>query len=443
MAGSNPTPASDAPKYIGVECRVCGTRMYGRPEHIGKKLKCPDCGARTELPAPEPERKGGNTPAAMEGEQYELWDVDAQPLPSEILARQPRYIAIQCDRCDTIFYATEQQVGAMIACPDCGRKHVVPPAAKPKAKRQVLSSDAETPELDPAAAPGERPSYTPRPSNGMAFELEEVATYVRAKRESERTGKPMTIDERGRPILPRWPLITGVLPFLFTAGCPTRWGGLTLGLLIPIGLILDGVPAWTNWQGDAMGAMAAFGGLAETTFGAVCGIIWLAVASNNLIAIVTQSAVGNDRVAEWPPMNFISSMSEMLPVSIALAFAAAPGWMLGKFLGVELSQIGILMGSTALIGFPVVLLSQLAGNSTWELIELKVLGAMVRRPFSMLFFYCQSFCLAAVCILITAPVAERSAYLVLALLPVYMACVFIYARLLGRLGWVLGEAMPR
>jgi len=33
------------PQYIAVVCRVCQTRMYGRPDQVGQTLKCPDCGA--------------------------------------------------------------------------------------------------------------------------------------------------------------------------------------------------------------------------------------------------------------------------------------------------------------------------------------------------------------------------------------------------------------
>src|SRR5688500_18799356 len=52
------------PQYIGLDCRVCQTRMYGLRNQVGKKLKCPDCGAMTEVPEPPP-RKKPNMPAAL------------------------------------------------------------------------------------------------------------------------------------------------------------------------------------------------------------------------------------------------------------------------------------------------------------------------------------------------------------------------------------------
>src|ERR1043166_9042467 len=66
-----------------------------RPQHVGKQIKCADCGALTVVPEP-PKPKPKNLPAALEGEQYELWDPDEQPLPGAIIAVQPTYIPIHC-----------------------------------------------------------------------------------------------------------------------------------------------------------------------------------------------------------------------------------------------------------------------------------------------------------------------------------------------------------
>ena len=136
-AKTSPAPAAST-QLIGFECRVCDTRLYGRADHVGKKIKCPDCGAGTPIPEP-PKPKPKNMPAALEGEQYELWDIDDQPLPSTLLAAQPKYIAIQCNTCATLIHAKESQVGQQVACPDCGAKQVVPPKSKPAAKRSVLA----------------------------------------------------------------------------------------------------------------------------------------------------------------------------------------------------------------------------------------------------------------------------------------------------------------
>ena len=53
-----------------------------------------------------------------------------------------------------------------------------------------------------------------------------------ALEKSRRTGKPMEIDVRGRPIMPRWPLLTGILPFLFSSGVPVRWLAISVGRFV-------------------------------------------------------------------------------------------------------------------------------------------------------------------------------------------------------------------
>ena len=83
-----------------------------------------------------------------------------------------------------------------------------------------------------------------------------TAEYGRALEKSRRTGKPMEIDIRGRPILPRWPLLTGVLPFLFSPGVPVRWLGLShrTGLFASTRCFLSGLAM--AMPAAALGAIA-------------------------------------------------------------------------------------------------------------------------------------------------------------------------------------------
>jgi len=125
--------------------------MYGLPEHVGKRFRCPDCGALTVLPPP-PKKKPVQRPAALDEEQYELWAPDEQPLPSDLLKAQPKYIAVECRLCGTLMQATEDQVGKVLVCPDCRARNIVPPLPKPKpAKKPVEKS---TYEVDASRDPG-------------------------------------------------------------------------------------------------------------------------------------------------------------------------------------------------------------------------------------------------------------------------------------------------
>ena len=107
---------------------------------------------RTVLKAPVPV-KPKSLPSALAGEQYELLDADDAPLPSELLAAQPKYIAIKCRLCGTLMYATEAQVGKQLTCPDCSMRKLVERPVEPKAKREVLVSDQDAYQLDESAPP--------------------------------------------------------------------------------------------------------------------------------------------------------------------------------------------------------------------------------------------------------------------------------------------------
>jgi predicted Zn finger-like uncharacterized protein len=431
-------PAPAKPQFISVECRVCGTRLTGRAENVGKKIKCPDCGAGTVIPEP-PAPKQKNMPAALDGEQYELWDTDDQPLPSDLIAAQPRLIAITCRKCASLMHASEAQVGSQIECPDCGMKHIVPPPTKKVVRPSVLTPDSHTPQIDPTSVLASRPPIIPHMLGLSIAEQEREAELQRAMEESRRTGRPMKYDERGRAVLPRFPLLTGILQFPFSSGCPSRWVALTVGLLIWSGLLLDGVLHWANWNNHNGDTQAAFAGLVETLMGGAIVVIWFASVSSVFIAIVAESAVGTDRVDDWPSLNFIHSLSEMLPLGVAIMFSAAPGWIIGKLTGVDTGIAAMMAGGSLVLLLPLVALSQQAGTSTWELIDLGVLGAMVRCPFSMLLFYIQSACLLALCAVAAYFAWQVNVYLPLLTAPLIIGCILIYARLMGRLGWRLSE----
>ena len=434
------TPVVDEPQYIGVECRVCQTRMYGRADQVGQKLKCPDCGARTEVPPP-PKPKPKNIPAALEGEQYELWDADEQPLPSALIAAQPQYIAVVCRQCDTLMYAGLDQVGQTITCPDCGKKHTVPPPLKPKPVRGVLASVAETPVLDPAAAPGERPVIVPS-SHQMLYEQEREAELAAVTEKERRTGKKV-LDARGRPIMPRWPLINGVLAFLFHEGTRVRWFALSLGLTLAGGILLEGIVSWATWKPvawDFEGGMQAMAGLAQMLIGTVLSMIWLAAASSIFLVIVAESSEGNDRVRGWPAVNFIESMADMLQVVVAVLFSAAPGWAIGQFVAGDPLELLLWTAGSMLLCFPIIYLSQASVGSSWALLDKKVAAGMLRCPFSVLLLYVESTLLLSLCAAVIGWSASIHHLLVMAFTPVYLGAALLYARLLGRLGWRLAEA---
>jgi DNA-directed RNA polymerase subunit M/transcription elongation factor TFIIS len=425
-------PPSEMPQYVGFECRVCGTRMYDRLEHVGKKLKCADCGALTIVPPP-PKPKPPNIPPALEGEQYELWEADEQPLPSQILAAQSKYIAVKCRMCDTMMYPTIKQVGQQIACPDCGTKNIVPPAPKPVVRRSVLTPDAATPALDPAAYPGERPLVM-APVGKMVHEEEQEAEYERALEKSRRTGKPMEIDRRGRPILPRSPLLTGILPFLFSRGVPIVWLALSVGFAAASFVLIMGIQL-------SMAGEAALAGMPIFAAGVGLTALCASALSAMLLQVVIESSEGNRKVQHWPPL--IDWFGSLLYTVTAGMISAIPGWAIAQIPSLNFvpEMTRMLTAASAFVFLPIILLSQLDINSPWGVFSGRVLTSLFRCPFSWALFYLECGMLAAICGAASYYVALRNPFLLVRITPLYIAVMIVASRLLGRLAWRLAEVM--
>ena len=183
-------------------------------------------------------------------------------------------------------------------------------------QRSVLAPDNLTPRLDPAAAPGERPAFV---SSGHRMMHEDRAEqeYAAALEKSQRTGKPMEIDVRGRPILPKWPLLSGIVPFLFTSGVLVRW------LAISVALYASG---WILLSGLAMamtGGLGAIAGMCFFAIGCVFTMLAASAAAGALLQIVTESAVGNREIENWPSL--LDWFGSLLFLGVSGIMSAVPG----------------------------------------------------------------------------------------------------------------------
>jgi hypothetical protein len=324
-------------------------------------------------------------------------------------------------------------VGQPVRCPDCGTTNIVPLPPRPVVRPSVLASDAQTPLLDPDAHPGERPLILP-PSGAMLHEEQFEDEYRRALEKSQRTGKPMQIDHRGRPIMPRWPLVSGVIPFLFSRSVPVVWLLLSLAFA---------GSTWVLMTGIAMAAGAgAFVGVFMIAGGSATVMICTAAAYSCLLQIIMESSEGNRTVYHWPA--FTDWLVSLLWIGVAVPMSALPGAAIGHIPGLsdDPRVTPLLSAVSVLILLPIIILSQLDINSPAGILSGRILTSLWRCPFSWMFFYFEIAAMAAICGGATYLVEEHYPNAALWLMLLYMAALILFARLLGRLAWRLAEAMP-
>ena len=150
--------ATDQPAYIPVICPVCRTRSYGTLEQIGQKLVCPDCGTSVVVPPPAEAEQRAAAPRVFE--EYPLHE-EASKAAGERGPPEMPLIRLFCPLCHTMMYATGEQAGRKMVCPDCGTATIVPaaderPATKPRTAEEIgeyeLASEVDRTLGGPAAS---------------------------------------------------------------------------------------------------------------------------------------------------------------------------------------------------------------------------------------------------------------------------------------------------
>jgi hypothetical protein len=265
----------------------------------------------------------------------------------------------------------------------------------------------------------------------MSFEQEQEAAYARAVEKSKRTGKPMEIDARGRPVLPRWPLVTGIVPFLLSRGVPVRWLALAVSLFGGGAILFSGLAA------AGSGGFGAFYGVVFVAIGSILTVIIAAAALSFFLTIVTESSEGNRETENWPPVH--DWFADALLVAVAAMVSGMPGWAIANFAVSQPLHQAAAVAAGIVASFPVILLSQLEIGSPWAILSPAVLKSLLRCPFSWLTFYVETTALIGGCLAAAAFVGNSGWNPLVVLAPLGTAALFLYARLLGRLGWRLAE----
>jgi hypothetical protein len=234
---------------------------------------------------------------------------------------------------------------------------------------------------------------------------------------------------------------TGVYDFPWWSGNLPVWlwvaAGLTCQTLVTKGILLFAA------------SLSGSGFLVVALAGPILAWIWITIwtgsyAGSRFLAILQDTAAGNDEIT-WPDTTWRENLFPFLRLAFIFACSVlAPAWLLGFVGGVlPLPPLVVQVAILAVLAvlpcvFPLFLLSSLAADSTWILLDRQVFDRFRRRPQVAAALYLHSLGLWGVSVLV-GYVAGLSLLLSPVAALVWSACLLIYARLLGRVGWALTQ----
>jgi len=110
-------------------CPECFVGLKASAGKVGARLACPSCQANIVVPeAPEIPRPPGAV------EEHEVYDVR----PDDAVPDDGAYLTVLCPLCHTRMYASEDEIGQEMTCPDCGAKATVARSVEFAAEKEKL-----------------------------------------------------------------------------------------------------------------------------------------------------------------------------------------------------------------------------------------------------------------------------------------------------------------
>jgi hypothetical protein len=179
----------------------------------------------------------------------------------------------------------------------------------------------------------------------------------------------------------------------------------------------------------------------------IAGSLFLAALASVLLTIIEQSAAGNDEVA-WPDEPMLDRVWRAVHFIWLTAVWMAPAGLLIRLLTPLVAPEATALLVYAAIAaafwlfFPLGMLSSLSAESPWVVFRPKVVMGLLRHFPATLGFYAASAVLVAAafaavglaCVIRLMWLAPPAAILA-------VTALLIHARLLGRLGWVVGQTL--
>ena len=329
------------------------------------------------------------------------------------------YIAAYCKVCNTRVTPKAKFAGRRIKCPDCFTSIQIPTLEEHRARQEAAK----------LREPNQPEEHEPYSLNAPieALELPPVRIF-------DEQAKIRNVRKRPKP--PKRPFLSNVFEFPWSdGGTLSRWGMISGGLAIN-----GAIMAINFWLASNAGLIGAIPGLFLTVAQMAVATWSLSYASSCAFTIIQDTGAGLNKVEGWPDGGVREWMMDLMCV-VYVFFASG---FVSYLIAYPLQPITGMIGPPVLILhgilFPPAILSALDADSIMLPYSEMTLRSLIRIPLMWLRMLALYFCvwLAAGAILIPLfmlnPIVAG-----IASGPVITAGVFISARLLGRMAWLVGE----
>jgi hypothetical protein len=199
--------------------------------------------------------------------------------------------------------------------------------------------------------------------------------------------------------------------------------------------------------GSYFGGEAAMFGVGLLAIPIAILSIWAsAVVAACFLAIIPDTSAGNDELPNWPEADWREWIWSLILFLFLAALAACVGLVAALPVWNSVSPLArnAIVGGVALVVFPFIVLGSIEGESPFLPYSSRIARSLGWAWISWLIVEVITLALFGLVALITYLLARWSLWVApLVGLPLFAAAMFSYGRLLGRLGWRIGEAEER
>lgn len=385
--------------WVAFHCPACRSQLKVRAAYAHQRGRCPECGFRINAPRPQ---SAAVRPPVADGE------IGLEPIDED----WPEPARVE----------TTDEVGTYTMEPALPRPSSVSPVAGfgPSALDAIPSAADPHDQVD-------NPYGVMAPA-GEQLPSEAPATEHLSKAE---------LNPLRAPPPPPFPLIQGIYTF--------PWRPANLVTLVVLSaefaiLTLLGCGLVGCWE--MLQAQSFTGAFIVPLIAVTCvAALWIgAYAVVQFFVAIEETAAGNDTYPR-PDWSMWEGITRLCYLAVMVGLSALPGASLGVLAAAVFpvpAYAWLVPPAVGSLFFPIFLFSTLATNTYWKVFDRTIILPLLAKPQALLALYLPSWVMLSICLLLGFEVLGRFR---MGLLPVaggaFAACLLIYGRLLGRIGWYI------